>query len=84
MYLSLTSCLSVPTAMVPVPSSYQQAMSYAALHGGSINPNNWYIVWIGANDFIYTANGMQQATVPGIVQYVNMTLTAAYSAGARK
>ena len=27
---------------------------------------------------------LQQATVPGIVQYINMTMTAAYSAGARK
>lgn len=70
--------------MVPVPSSYQQAMSYAALRGGSINPANWYVVWIGANDFVYTVQGVQQATVPGIVQYINMTMTAAYSAGARK
>ena len=29
--------LQMPT-MVPVPSSYQQAMSYVASHGGSINP----------------------------------------------
>lgn len=59
-------------------------MSYAAHHGGSVNPDNWYIIWIGANDFVYTANGVQQATVPGMVQYINMTMTAAYSAGARK
>lgn len=70
--------------MVPVPSSYQQAMSYAALHGGSINPDNWYIIFIGANDFVYTVNGVATATVPGMVQYINMTMNAAYSAGARK
>ena len=38
----------------------------------------------GANDLIYTVNGVENATVPGIVQYINMTMTASYAAGARK
>ena len=71
-------------AIVPVPSSYQQAMAYAAMHGGSVNPDNWYIIWTGNNDIIGTASGTAQATVPGIVQYINMTVSALYSAGARK
>lgn len=80
----MVKSFAVCTAMVPVPSSYQQAMSYTALHGGSVNPAHWYVIWIGANDFINTLQGIQQATVPGVVQYINMTMTAAYSAGARK
>ena len=102
----------VRAAMVPVPSSYQQSMAYADLHGGSLNPNDWFVIFIGkprscpislmkiphppitaldspyrlagANDLIYTVNGVQNATVPGVVQYINMTMTASYAAGARQ
>ena len=37
----------VRAAMVPVPSSYQQSMAYADLHGGSLNPNDWFVIFIG-------------------------------------
>lgn len=39
-------------AIVPVPSSVQQAQSYVANHGGSINPAFVYIVLIGSNDYV--------------------------------
>ena len=41
-----------------MPSSYQQATSYAALHGNSVNPNDFYFVFIGSNDLVYTVNGV--------------------------
>ena len=50
----------------------------------SINPANWFFVCIGAKDFINTLQGMQQAKAPGVVRYINITMTAAYSAGACK
>ena len=44
--------MCVPAAMVPVPSSYQQSMAYADLHGGSLNPSDIFVVFIGSNDLV--------------------------------
>ena len=44
--------MSFDAAIVPVPSSVQQAQSYVATHGGSINPAFVYIVLIGSNDYV--------------------------------
>ncbi|KAK9818741.1 hypothetical protein WJX74_007015 [Apatococcus lobatus] len=72
------------TAIVPVPSSVQQAQSYVATHGGSVNPAFTYIVLIGSNDYVYTVNNVSVTTPAAVVQFIGITLDTLYQAGARK
>lgn len=70
--------------IIPVPSAYQQAMSYVALHGGSVNPDDTYTIWVGVNDVLSLATGRAPGSLSDVVPYINMTMSALNSAGARK
>ena len=47
--LTLTSVCMQTATMVPVPSSLNQATSYAAQHANNVNANDFYLVFIGAS-----------------------------------
>ena len=61
-----------------------QAASYLNLHAGVASPSNTYIIFIGANDYLNTVNMTATATVSGVVQAINQTMTNLYNAGARE
>ena len=61
-----------------------QAATYLYNHHGVANPSNTYIIFIGANDYLNTVNMTANATVAGVVQAINQTMTNLYNGGARE
>lgn len=71
-------------AEVFVPSALDQAQTYLYTHHGYANPANTYIIFIGGNDYLNTVNMTANATVSGVVQAINQTMTNLYNGGARE
>ena len=59
-----------------------QVQTYLYKHAGVANPDNTYIIFIGANDYLNTVNMTANATVTGVVQAINQTMTNLYNGGA--
>ena len=61
-----------------------QVQTYLYQHHGVANPDNTYIIFIGANDYHNTVNMTASATVSGVVQAINQTMVNLYNGGARQ
>jgi len=48
-------------------------------HAGVAIPDNTYIIFIGVNDYLSTMHMTANATVAGVVQAINQTMTNLYN-----
>ena len=60
-----------------------QAEAYIASQNGTIPSDALYIVYIGANDYLYTIAGPGNATVEEVLMYTGEAMDMLYTAGAR-
>ena len=60
-----------------------QAQTYIKTQKGRVPADALYIVYIGANDYLTTIGGRNNATVEGVLEYTGRAMDVLYKAGAR-
>lgn len=78
LYISHTATLFNPTSYRPV-----QAHTYIKSQKGRVPADALYIVYIGANDYLTTISGHNNATVEAVLDYTGRAMDVLYKAGAR-
>ncbi len=69
---------------VPVPNLTEQVSSYLLASGGTANPNDIFVVWVGANDIFFGASAGEPDFIANAIGRIRWSIETLYAAGARK
>ncbi len=68
----------------PVPDLTEQVSSYLLASGGRANPDDIFVVWVGANDIFFGASAGEPDFIANAIERIRWSIEALYAAGREK